>query len=366
MKAFVVGAGIQGVPLAWALQNKLGIETVLVETDPTAMFTAQHKITTDMAGDLLGSCTELKDAEQFGEPDIVVSAAPFNVNINIATFCFNKGWRYCDLGGNPEVSKHINDMFKGQTRKKNSNCFTDLGLAPGYVNMMAEQACQLKPDAKTVNMYCGGLSPDFFCDGAYSGAPQNSLRYARTFSTQGLYNEYTGDCDVLENSEIIKRPALEDRNIIRFPNYPTSGYSCSLESFNTKGGTASTLELMRRRGVQNCRYQTLRWIGHLDFLKFMLEECKMGLEEFTQAVENATPTAENDEAFIKVTADDLEECLIIKSDENWTAMQKGTSFPAAVVASLMADGRFDEKPSLDYSDPVSVEEFNERCAILEI
>jgi len=366
-KAFVVGAGIQGVPLAWALQNKLNVDTVLIETDANNLMLAQQKITTDMAGNLLAVAKSLQEAENAGTPDIVVSAVPFDVNILIAGYCFNKGWRYCDLGGNPKVSKQINEMFQGQTRKDHSICFTDLGLAPGYVNIIAEFLYLMAPKAKMVNMYCGGLCPDYFCDGAYFGKQkkQNKLRYARVFSTQGLYNEYTEDCRVLEHGEIIKRPALEDHVGVQFPNYPTTGYSCSLEAFNTKGGAASSLELMRRRGVEHCRYQTLRWHGHLDYLKFMLEECKMDQAAFTKAIENATPTTDNDEVFIKVTADELEECLLIKSDENWTAMQKGTAFPTAVMASIMAEGSLDEKPCLDYSD-VPMKEFNERCTILDI
>ena len=137
-KAIVVGAGIQGVPLAWALQNKLGIDTVLTEKWPDTLALAQQKITTDMAGDLFATSKSLADAEQFGKPDIVVSATPYDVNLDIATYCFNKGWRYCDLGGNPEVSDEINALYQKETRKANSCCFTDLGLAPGYVNIMAE------------------------------------------------------------------------------------------------------------------------------------------------------------------------------------------------------------------------------------
>jgi saccharopine dehydrogenase (NAD+, L-lysine-forming) len=336
MKAVIVGLGMQGVPIAWAMQ-RLGYETFFVDPDQYNLVLANRKL--EELG-MKKSPTALQIDTNILGADIIISSAPYDVNFNVANFCHSQGLRYCDLGGNPEVSNKINNLFKFESENtEGACCFTDLGLAPGYVSILAEIGYdKSEKPVENVFMYCGGLPLD---------SNLNKLKYAITFSTQGLYNEYVGDCEVLENGEIVNRPALGDVQEIKFASYPKP-----FESFNTKGGTASTIQAMKERGVKNCRYQTLRWIGHLDYLTFMLEDCKMDQEIFAKCMENACPMAScvGDMILVKVVVDDWVSCLHILQDKIWTAMQKATAFPAAAVAALMAEGVFDGKDSLAYAD----------------
>jgi saccharopine dehydrogenase-like NADP-dependent oxidoreductase len=348
MRAVVVGAGLQGVPIAWAMENKLGFETILTDIDAYHLSMAKNKID-KMGGKLFGTCAHPQ--EVIKNSDIVISAAPYFANPDIAWSCLDHGVKYCDLGGNPEVSDSINKTYKEANK---SVCFTDLGLAPGYVSILAEmgyvEASKTK-QVENVEMYCGGLPLNSHI---------NKLRYALTFSIAGLYNEYVGDCEVLIDGVETTRPALHDLKMVDIGGYPEA-----FESFNTKGGAVSTISVMKERGVKNCRYQTLRWPGHHKYLSFMLNECKMDLDTFAKCIEKACPTAKQvgDIILVKVVVDDWVATIVVNQDLNWTAMQKATAFPAAAVASLMADGIFDDKPSVVYAD-IPAEPFNERLNLI--
>jgi saccharopine dehydrogenase-like NADP-dependent oxidoreductase len=272
------------------------------------------------------------------------------------------------LGGNPDVSSKINKKFE---TAKRACCFTDLGLAPGYVSILAEKGyaeVSQKDQVHSVEMFCGGL-PANNC--------LNKLGYALTFSTKGLYNEYTGDCEVIEGGEIMYRPALSDRQFVLFKGYPQDDMQSTLEAFHTRGGTGTTIQSMHKRGVKECFYKTMRWRGHHDYLTFMLHQCKMDYETFEKCIETACPSAANvkDLIFIRVVVDidhpdefvpvpEWEKCMVIGSDDQWTSMQRTTAFPAAAVAGLMGEGKFDGKTSLRYED-IPIPAFEENLSFID-
>ena len=99
----------------------------------------------------------MERALMFEKPDIVISSLPYHQTEMIGYWCVDNGMRYCDLGGRVDVSRNINKHALGAATKP---VFTDLGLAPGWVNILAEEGCrQLHRQATTVKMMVGGL-PD--------------------------------------------------------------------------------------------------------------------------------------------------------------------------------------------------------------
>jgi hypothetical protein len=94
----------------------------------------------------------------------------------------------------------------------------------------------------------------------------------------------------------------------------------------------------------------MRYVKHSLLLKFLLQECKLSEEEFDRAIENACPITTEDIVLIHVGVDNKKWQYTILHDENWTAMQKATAFPAAAVASLIADGEFADKKVPEYRD----------------
>ena len=133
-------------------------------------------------------------------------------------------------------------------------------------------------------------------------------------------------------------PGLEGLETVK------SDHLDKLEAFYTSGGASHTIQTMRERGVQNCSYKTLRYPGHRDIVKFLLRDCKLEYDVMSQ-IFNSCGVPKNDIVIMiaQVTKDNAvwREEKLIKSDANFTAMQKATAFPISAVAKLMAEGELE-------------------------
>lgn len=315
MKACVVGLGQQGSCVAYAL-GKLGVEVYGV--DPVHEYVDGLKVIVDHI--------EYFRDEDF---DVVFSAAPYFANQEIANFCFSNGWKYCDLGGDPDVTNSIHDMASDS----GNVAFTDLGLAPGLVNILGEEFIKSNPEAKTVELRVGGIPIE----------RTGTLQYKRTWSVPGLCNEYWGEVSVLKDGVVSTKNTLDGEEYLCFPGVG------DLEAFYTKGAINASIDTMGLRGVVNCDYKTIRYPGHVKLLKFLTRECGLNKSEFEHALENSCPETAEDQVLIIVRIDDKQYGWQVMHGDGWTAMQKATAFPAASVAYLIAAGEFGEEKLLDYS-----------------
>jgi saccharopine dehydrogenase-like NADP-dependent oxidoreductase len=324
MKILVMGVGGMGEPLAWALK-KLGAEVIVGDINEDTLHKVHQKLDCEKT-----RCTIGRYDFVLAEPDLdlVVSCVPYEMTTLIARECVVYGVRYCDLGGNPQVSEGVQSLYKDTQ----SVCFTDLGLAPGLANIIAEYGVHTHLPPNTVELMCGGLPVH----------PAGTLKYNLVFHPHGLWNELTGDCEILKDGLVTQVRALSK----------VTELGEKLEVAHTKGGLSSSLKLMKDRGVQNCSYQTIRFKGHYDYINFLLTDC--GLREdsstFERLISYACPKTTLDRVFLRIKVDDWVSESVIENDDDWSAMQKGTAFPTAAVAMLMAAGEMDSfGPVLNYS-----------------
>lgn len=323
MKAKVIGAGFQGEAIAFALEQ-LGFNKVIItDADKTKASEVVERLDNSRI-------TQSLDNHINKTYDIVVSAAPWDANFEIAKACADAGVKYCDLGGNPEASKTIQENAKIH----GSSVFTDLGLAPGWISIIAEEMLNGRYKNSSVELMVGGL-PEFPNPCVLVNYPRK-LRYAIVFSPKGVYNEYTGMCHTLKDGRVYREFALDG-----LVNVRTS--LGELEAFCTKGGLGLSLEELQRKGVKNLSYKTLRYRGHRACIKFLLSECKLTCEQFKEILRQACPETKDDLIIIRANIkwSDSSKVFerIIYADDRWTAMQKATAFPAAVVATLMAHNK---------------------------
>jgi len=365
MKAVVLGVGRMGTAIAYAM-SKLGFDVIGMDTNIQAVknmpkenseFFLVHDVE-DIFGKIVSHCPA---------PDVVISSLPYHQTEEVGTWCVDNGLRYCDLGGRVDVSANINEWAKN--RPASAPVFTDLGLAPGWVNILAEEGCRkLHGTADEVEMMVGGL-PD------YSQSTRNPLRYAVTWSVDGLINEYRDDCLILEDGEIKTVKGMDGLIKVEGEKFG------QMEAFYTSGGASHSIHSMRSRGVKNCSYRTLRYRGHRDIVKFLIKDCDLNDEALNNIFLRGCGFADEDEVFIVAEVKGGDKTwrkeTIIKFDENFSAMQKATAFPISSIASLMAEGLLegdkDEhrdyytqyNKSLAYSD-VPFDLFKERLSILGI
>ena len=244
---------------------------------------------------------------------------------------------------------------------------TDLGLAPGWVNILAEEGCrQLHGQVDDVRMMVGGL-PD------YMDSSQNPLRYGITWSVDGLINEYRDDCIILEEGELKTVRGMDGLEEVEGKTFGV------MEAFYTSGGASHSIHSMQKRGVKNCFYKTLRYKGHRDIVRFLIRDCELDDKTLIDIFTKGCGFVDRDEVFIIATAKSGDKTWrqekVIKSDEQFSAMQKATAFPISAVAALMAEGVFDGKKSqckdyyteysknLSYAD-IPFEKFNKNLNIL--
>jgi saccharopine dehydrogenase-like NADP-dependent oxidoreductase len=323
MKILVVGIGGMGEPVAWALK-KLGAEVIVGDTNKETLHEANKRLGCEKSQSIIGRY----DFVLGDNVDLVVSCVPYEMTTLIARDCAAHNVRYCDLGGNPEVSEGIHSLYEDTQ----SVCFTDLGLAPGLANIIAEYGVHTHLPPQTVELMCGGLPVH----------PAGTLKYNLVFHPHGLWNELTGDCEILKDGEIVQIQALQN----------VSELGEKLEVAHTKGGLSSSLQLMKDRGVQNCSYQTIRFKGHYDYIKFLLIDCGLRNDSatFERLISYACPKTTLDRVFLRIKVDDWVSESVIENDDDWSAMQKGTAFPTAAVALIMAQGHLDTYgPVLNYS-----------------
>lgn len=339
-KAAVVGMGNMGVAIAYGM-SKLGFDLTLVEVNPERKEAAEKKLVS------VGTppSTSISDIANIDKDiNVIVSAATYNFNPIIAKKALENGIPYVDLGGDPDTSHRIQDLATTMSENSPVSVFTDSGLAPGLVNIIAENLVEKKGgSARNVLMRVGGLPLQ----------PAGALNYALTWSVEGLRNEYMGQCEVLRDGKFVTVEAVRDVESLTFPELG------QLESFATKGGSAHSIQTMASRGVQNCEYRTMRFPGHAKLISFLIHDCKLDAASFDKAIRNACSQTTNDQVLIAVDVDDDLVRIRVVSDDNWTAMQKATAFPTAAIASLIAKKEMPRKPRLDYMDiPVAKMEEN--------
>tara|TARA_R110000824_G_scaffold282601_4_gene470867 strand:- start:924 stop:1973 length:1050 start_codon:yes stop_codon:yes gene_type:complete len=331
----IVGAGNMGKAIAWAMES-LDHDVVVLDQDAKAISDCQkilkpsrHKFIRGTSYQMLKGCS------------MVISSLPYHQNLKLATFCIDNGIKYFDLGGCVKVSEKINEYAN---RKAERSVMTDLGLAPGWVNIVAENLYREYTESKgeipnSITMMAGGLPQ----------RPANTLKYGCTWSYAGLINEYRDSCIVLING-------LQDvqRGMGGFEESIQTEIG-ELEAFYTSGGAAHTIATMQRRKVPNCCYKTLRYPGHHRIVNFLIHESGLDDEALVKIFQRTCPPRD-DLVIMRVAVDDLLFEKVIRSDQKFSAMQKATAFPIAAAAHTAASYDFSQ-PVLKYDD-LGVTSFN--------
>lgn len=342
LRAVVCGVGSMGRAIVFSMQS-LGFNVVALDSNPKAADGMPFHLF-----DFLTTKDEesLHKAIVLSNPDVVISSLPFHQNEKLGQFCIRSGYNYCDLGGRVDVSKRLNQFAKQTPAHVGKHCFTDLGLAPGWANILAEHGIKKlygsRGSIEEVKMMVGGL-PQW---------PDNPpLNYKVSWSLEGLINEYQDDCAVLKNGREVIEKGMEGLEKV------TTESLGELEAFYTSGGAAHSIESMKSYGVENCSYKTLRYKGHCEIVELLIRKAKLDKESLSQIFNTSTFHGPIQDlviikVIIKAKESSWEKELLIPHSGMLSAMQKATAFPISSVAKMMAEGFFDKNAQQhrDYYD----------------
>ncbi|MBL8999826.1 MAG: saccharopine dehydrogenase NADP-binding domain-containing protein [Phycisphaerae bacterium] len=195
--------------------------------------------------------------------DYVICMLPFNFVAGIAEAANELGVHYFDVTEDVETTERVREIER-QGRAKVALA-PQCGLAPGYIAIAAYDISREFTEVHGLTLRVGAL-PQF---------PTNALHYNITWSTAGVVNEYCEPCNVMLSGHMVKVPALEG-----LENFSFEGIE--YEAFYTSGGVGTLIETItaekRTTEETNLAYKTIRYPGHRDLMKFLLEDLRLGAE----------------------------------------------------------------------------------------
>jgi len=277
--------------------------------------------------------------------DAVISCVTYKWNLSLAEAAIEAGANFCDLGGNNAVVD-AELALDAKAREKGIRIIPDCGLAPGMVAVLVAHGAKRFEQLDEVHIRVGGLPQN----------PKPPLDYQMVFSVEGLINEYVEKARVMRGGEIVEVDSMTELETLEFPE-PFG----KLEAFQTSGGT-STLPDTFRGKLRELDYKTIRYRGHCDKFKAMLD-LGLGSSEplvvdrlvlpprrlFAELLVRNLPHDEPDVVLVRVELAGsgggsegrrLRFDIIDYQDEKTglSAMMRTTAFPASIVAQMMARG----------------------------
>ena len=347
MRYVVLGAGRQGLAIAYDLALHGGACAItLVEADRRRLGAGAarlRKLAPKTPVKAVARALRGADAVALLKGhDAAVSALPYRFNPALSGAAVKARVSFCDLGGNTGLVREALKL-DGAARKAGVAIVPDCGLAPGLGNVLASIAVAEVRGARHVKIRCGGLPVP----------PKGPLGYSLLFSIAGLTNEYTGEAVVLRKGKICRLEAFTECE--RFQGPRELG---PLEAFVTSGGT-STAPWTFKRTLETYDYKTVRYRGHFDKVRAMIELGLLDLEpvdvggrpvvprDLFHAV--AGPRLDDpkvkDVALLQVECTDRRGRGVryrmlqhLDKKTGFTAMEQTTGYPTAEVARALAHG----------------------------
>lgn len=180
------------------------------------------------------------------KPATVFACVPYHAVMAVAEYAATIGADYTDLTEDVGVRDAIEVMGS------KALVISGSGLAPGYINMVAGRLHRLTANPRSVEMFCGALPQDPYC---------NAYGYQVSWSASGLVRECTAPCEIKVHGDVVSHPAMQGLQQVAFTGWP------AMEAFYTSGGAGTTPHTLTARTVT---YKTLRYPGHRDWFAPLL------------------------------------------------------------------------------------------------
>ena len=254
MRITLLGAGHIGHTIAHLLSHSGDYEVTVVDRSPEALAKLKGM-------PLATRVVETADAQALLEAlrgqQAVINALPYHLATLAATAAREAGCHYFDLTEDVAATRAIQQLAEGAGTAFMPQC----GLAPGFIGIVAHHLAKGFDTLHEVKMRVGAL-PAF---------PTNSLKYNLTWSVDGLINEYCHPCEAIRGGRNIEVLALEG-----LEHFSLDG--TEYEAFNTSGGLGTLCETLKGK-VQTLDYKTVRYPGHCDIMKMLLQELGMQFDQ---------------------------------------------------------------------------------------
>jgi saccharopine dehydrogenase-like NADP-dependent oxidoreductase len=274
-------------------------------------------------------------AEALRGADAVINALPYYLATTVARAARAAGVHYFDLTEDISATREIKQFAEGAATVFMPQC----GLAPGFIGIVAHHLAQGFDMLHDVQMRVGAL-PAF---------PTNSLKYNLTWSVDGLINEYCHPCEAIHDGARIDVLPLEG-----LEHFSLDG--TEYEAFNTSGGLGTLCETLDGR-VRNLDYKSVRYPGHRQLMKVLLQELQLKHDQDTLKgiLRKSVPATMQDVVLVFVTVSGLKRGALVQevfarkifADRNaqapLSAIQITTAAGICAAVDLFREGKLPQK-----------------------
>lgn len=295
-KIVVLGAGMVGSAMALDLAKKHSVLAVDVNEENLQILKQYPNIQTIIA--------DLSQAENIREvitdADLVVGAVPGFMGFQTTKTVIEAGKNIVDISFFPEDCLELDELAK----ERSVIAIVDCGVAPGMGNVILGHH-NATMEVESYECYVGGLP----------FKRTWPFQYKAPFSPIDVIEEYIRPARYLKDGKIVTLPVLSEPEFLEFDEIGT------LEAFNTDG-LRSLLQTVK---IPNMIEKTMRFPGHLDYMKMLREAGFFGEEEI-------------DVKGTKIRPIDLTAILLLKK---WKLAQNEPEF---TVMKILVAGKESGKP----------------------
>lgn len=249
-KITVLGCGMVGSAMALDLAKKHKVLSVDISAENLKSVAGKENIKIKMLD--LSQADNIRAA--IADADLAVNAVPGFLGFQTTKTVIASGKNIVDISFFPENCFLLEELAK----EKNVIAIVDCGVAPGMGNVILGHHNAVM-QVESYECYVGGL-------------PQKRtlpFQYKAPFSPIDVIEEYLRPARYIKDAKLVIKPALSEPELLEFDEIGT------LEAFNTDG-LRSLLFTMK---IPNLIEKTMRYPGHIDYMKMLREAGFFGEEE---------------------------------------------------------------------------------------
>ena len=252
-KVLIMGAGKIGVTVAALLNQSGDYYSYLSDIK------APHELPKIKSNPIEFVTSNIKEPQKIiqfikeNNIEAIVSCLPFNLTIEVAKIAHACNIHYFDPTEDVATTSKVIELSKTVSSSFAPQC----GLAPGFISIAANSLTSSFDSIDQIKMRVGALAQ----------STSNSLKYAFTWSIDGLVNEYIHPCVVIQGGKKRSIDALGGMESITIDGD-------IYEAFYTSGGVGSMVDTYLGR-VKSLDYKTMRYPGHCEKMAFLLEDLKL-------------------------------------------------------------------------------------------
>ncbi len=273
--------------------------------------------------------------------DLVLGALPSVFGFASLKAVIEAGRPYVDISFMAENALELDGLAK----ERGVVAVVDCGVAPGTSNLLAGYAASQLDRLDQLEIYVGGLPAE----------RRWPFEYKAGFAPSDVIEEYTRPARLVEQGRVVVREALSEPELLDFPEIG------SLEAFNTDGLRSLIFTLK----APFMKEKTLRYPGHIALMRAFRETGLFSKDPIQVKGQEIVPldvtaallfpkwsfeAGEADLTVLRVLVEGRQGEHRLRyawdlldryhPESGLRSMSRTTAFPAAIVARLLAEGRF--------------------------